>query len=261
MPASAMRSSPVAAERRHGTESSQLLVTWQDPVTRTFYAVGILRRTSRGYAFAYFRRAARIEGFQPLPGFPELDHSYHSPHLFPLFSQRVIHRARPDRARWLNALDLADDADPMDLMARSGGHRHGDGLELLPVPTVADDGATSATFMVHGVRYHPGASEKINLLRTGDRLDLTEAPNNPVDQRALLVSSDGQPLGWVPAPLLDYVHVLWARAPVDVTVVRANPPDLGPHLRLLVRLTGVAPAGYVPFGGPEWALASEPISA
>lgn len=84
-------------------------------------------------------------------------------------------------------------------------------------------------------------------------LTLTPDEGNAVNARALLASADRQPLGWVPDPLLDFVHDLRASGDPLVTVERANGPEVGPHLRLLARIRGNVHPGYEPFSGPEWA--------
>jgi hypothetical protein len=235
----------------HGKPVTRLLVTWQDPTTRTYRPVGILERTAHGYEFAYLRSAASIEGFRPFLGFRRFEHRYRSTTLFPLFAGRVMDPSRPDRPAWLNALALDETATPMEVLAHSGGHRPGDTIELLPLPSAALDGRTACTFLVHGVRHQPGAPERIARLSEGERLSLREDSSNPVNSQALLVIADNdqEPLGWVPDPLVQYVHEVRSNPEHELTVVRANPPDVGPHLQLLVQLRGrVSPAS--PIFGP-----------
>ena len=55
--------------------------------------------------------------------------------------------------------------------------------------------------------------------------------------RALLVTQDGVRLGYVPDPLLDFVHDIIA-TDYELLVERVNPPEAGLHMRLLVRLRG-----------------------
>jgi hypothetical protein len=82
---------------------------------------------------------------------------------------------------------------------------------------------------------------------------LVDDPSNPVNRRAVLVSAvDQVPLGWVPEPLLEYVRQVRDSGDCSLTVVRANGPEVGPRLRLLVRLTGRIPQGYRPFTGTGW---------
>jgi hypothetical protein len=72
----------------------------------------------------------------------------------------------------------------------------------------------------------------------------------------LVLADDERPVGYVPDPLLDHVHAICAHSVPTVTVVRANGPEVGTHLQLLVRLDGQAPCGYAPFAGPGWQAAA-----
>lgn len=146
---------------------------------------------------------------------------------------------RPDRPRWLSSLGLDEDPEVMEILARSGGRRKGDHLELLAVPRVQHDGRTRTSFLVHGVS-HADCSEDIERLAVGDRLELIERPDIPVNTRALVVSCvDGRRLGWVPDPLVEFVRHVRDRG-AELRVLRVNPVELGPYQRLLVELSGRA---------------------
>lgn len=243
------------AERRQDqVATGRLLVTRQDPSTRLYHCVGFVDGDPEGFTFRYLARVRDVVGFRPLLGFPELSRTYHAKSLFPIFSQRVLRTARPDRAAWLEALDLAQDAPELEILARSGGRRAGDTIELLPVPAVNADGRTSTTFLVHGVRHVHDAAARIDALRPGDRLRLVEDSGNPQDPRALLVSA-ASPVGYVPGPLLDYVHAVRRAGGEQIVVVRTNPASVGPHLRLLVQLDGRWEEPEAPFTGPAWETA------
>lgn len=223
----------------------ELLVTWQDPETRRYHAVGLLSRASdETYRFSYLDESSRVPRFRPFLGFSDLERDYTSPHLFPLFAQRVLDEARPDRVTLYEALDLVSTAGPMEFLARSGGRRAGDCIQLLPMPDV-NEGRTSCVFLVHGVRYVPGASDAVDQLKPGQELVLEPEPDNPVDPDAVLVTNDGTRLGWVPNPLLGYVRAVMSSGDARLTVVRANPRELGHHMRLLVRVEGSLPDGFV----------------
>jgi hypothetical protein len=102
----------------------------------------------------------------------------------------------------------------------------------------------SLPFLVHGIRYLTQKERAaIDDLRAGDHLELRGEKDNPVNVRALLVTKDGQRLGYVPDPLLDHVHRI-IESPHQLVVQRVNPVEAGMHMRLLVRLTGqlAAPA-------------------
>lgn len=228
--------SPAAPIR---TAADTLLVTWQDPATRRYHAVGLLEQLSdRSYRFDYLAAAQNLPRFLPFLGFDTLDRTYTSPHLFPLFAQRVLDECRPDRRSLYEALELAPAAQPMEFLARSGGRRAGDTIELLPAPDI-HAGPTSCVFLVHGVRHLDGADGAIERLSPGQELSLSPDPDNPVDTAAVLVTRDGTRLGWVPNPLLHYVSAVMDAGRARLRVVRVNSRELGHHLRLLVRLDGI----------------------
>ncbi|QAY69673.1 HIRAN domain-containing protein [Xylanimonas protaetiae] len=210
-------------------KTDQLLVTRQDPATRRFARVGTLTFDGGTYTFSYDPTAKR-----PLPGLP-MGKTHQSQTLFPIFAERVIDPHRPERFETLEHLGLPREAGPFEVLAVSGGGRTGDTYELTPLPQRGD---VSLPFLVHGVRHlTPGERGAIDLLAPGDRLSLRFEPENPVDDRALLVTQDGGRLGYVPTPLLEYVHEIIKREH-DLIVERVNPAEAGLHMRLLVRLVG-----------------------
>lgn len=228
----------------HLAPSDALLVTWQDVETPRHHAVGLLQRDRDDFfRFRYLTAAQKLPGFRPFLGFSDVNRTYVSSHLFPLFAERILQVGRPDRTALYAALGLVSSASPMDFLSRSGGQRAGDRIQLLPVPTVAAS-HMSCTFLVHGVRYLVGAAEAIDDLIVGQELDLEPQPDNRIDAEAVLVTAHGIRLGWVPGPLLSYVRAAMSTGDAQVHVVRANPRDLGPHLRLLVRLQGSIPLDF-----------------
>lgn len=210
-------------------KTDELLVSRQDPKTRRFTRVGSLTFDGTRYTFEYESQADR-----PLPGLP-LGRVHRSETLFPIFAERVIDPHRPERPATLEQLGLPHDASPFQVLAVSGGGRTGDLYELTPLPT---PGAVNIPFLVHGIRYLTDAERgAIDGLRPGSSLTLQLEPDNPATERALLVTQDGSHLGYVPTPLLEYVHAIMA-SPYELVVERVNPPSAGLHMRLLVRLTG-----------------------
>lgn len=233
---------------------SRLLVTvrYTEDVgaRRPYRHVGFLECHDRHYEFYYCNGVSDQSGFLPLSGFPDVGRRYSSTDMFPLFAERIMSARRPDRADYLQALDLESESEPWEILARSGGRRDGDTIEVTPEPRVEADGATSCLFLVHGVR-HRGqtASDAINRLGAGDELQVRFETTNPVNRNAVLVLDREQiELGYIPDPLLDYAHQVVDSGQYNLMVVRANGPDIGPHLRLLVRLSGHVDPAYVPFG-------------
>lgn len=244
----------------------RLAVAWQHPGTRRITAVGLLTCNESSYAFSYLRSASLVEGFQPFIGFPDLDQRYEAQALFPLFAQRIMRSSRPDFERYREALRL--EAEPSDwaILGRSQGQREGDGIRVFPEPDVDQDGLTTSTFFVSGLRHRMQqdrrVSEALAELAPGDRLTLVDEPTNDQDARALLVAErTGLALAWVPSVLLLHVHAVRSIAPPVLTVAGTNGLDVPPAYRLLVTLDGTVPVGYRPFNGPEWTLASQVAAA
>lgn len=229
----------------------RLLVTQRDPSVPAYRALGFLSQGKDGlFTFAYIQSAVEAPWFIPLPGLSRTDGPYLSPRLFPLFAERVVSPRRPDRPMTLRALDLESDATPFEVLSRSGGRRVEDQIELTPVPVPDARGEVEFDFLVHGVRYtSPEAQACISRLRPGDPLLLQHEPSNAFNPLARLVLRGGLTLGYVPDPLVSTVHHL---RNLHAAVLRANGPEVGFHMRLLVRLNGIV-GGAAPFTGPEWA--------
>lgn len=219
----------------------RLLVTRQDPDDRTYHKVGVLQRAEDEYLFTYVPQDQRPAGFMPLPGLPDTSGTLRSPVLFAAFSQRLMSPRRPDYRASMDALgllDVQDVAAPIEVLARSGGRRAGDLLEIVEIPQVGPGGQVELTFLVHGVRYQGEAAARvIDELDPGDELRLEPEPHNERDPDAIVVMDDGTPLGYVPMPLCETVHDVMS-GDYSLRVDRANPRELGFHLRLLVTLRG-----------------------
>ena len=216
----------------------RLKVTWQDPKNRRYHQVGWLIQYADGsYGYEYLPTARSLQRFHPFLGFRDLERTYRSGQLFPFFAQRLLSPHRSDLPRLLSALafDVAEPVEPVEFLARSGGRRGGDTVELLPEPVTEADGSTCWLFLVHGLRHLQGAGQVIDDLQPGDILGIQPQPDNPVNPRAMLVTRHGQALGWVPDPLLGDLRDI---SDPHLEVVRANSAALGHHLRLLVKVSG-----------------------
>lgn len=242
-----MPDSRVAAPR-----PTRLLVTRQDPDSRRYTAVGFLSEgEDHKFRFDYLREAVQSAGFRPLPGLNHTEKSYLSDRLFPIFAERIMSSKRPDRGATLNALGLGLDAAPFEVLARGGGRRVGDTIELTPAPVPGSPGQLTIPFLVHGIRYVDAtAGDVVERLTAGSTLRLMPEPGNEVNEKALIVADGaGRKLGYVPDPLLDVVEQLVDRR---IDVARVNSLALGFHLRLLVMLHGRLAPGCRAFSGSQW---------
>jgi hypothetical protein len=235
----------------------RMAVAWQHPDERSVRPVGILQYDGTTHEFFYLRTVSKVKDFRPFLNFPDLSQVYRSTSLFPMFSQRVMSHRRPDYTKYLRQLDLADTATPWEQLARTEGKLASDTIQLMPAPEVDGDGRTRSQFLVAGIRHQIKDEHQRNLilsrLRKGDELRLVDEPDNPVNSRAILVSTrERVALGWVPNMLLDYVHDVRNGGPFSVEVTHVNGPDAPNHMRLLVMIEGQLERGYRPFAGPEW---------
>jgi hypothetical protein len=195
----------------------------------------------------------------------DLERTYRSCELFPLFRNRLLTRSRPEYAQLLEWLGLpADHADPVHLLGLTEGRRKTDELAILPCPTAAADGMYRIKFLAHGIRHLPPATvEGVGALRSGDPLYLMLDEQNEHDGNAVCIRT-GDPVslvGYCPRYLAaDFRSLLQQDAPsVRVRVDRVN-PDAPSQLRLLCRLETRWPAGFQPCSGDEFQpiRASEP---
>lgn len=222
--------------------------------------IGLLEDLGGMYRFRYVATVLELADFRPLIGFPSLHRTYAAGRLFPFFAQRVLQPDRPDFSEYVQLLKLPVTASPWELLARSGGTRKGDHYELLAEPRVDDDGRTSTTFFVRGLRFAPrgpaSTEARLTSLRMGDALTLRPEPMNVVNPHAQLVgTSDDFPLGWVPDLLLPLLQAA-SMAP-HLAVAALNSPPAPWHLRLLATLEARLTPGYRLFDRRAWT----PISA
>lgn len=106
-----------------------LFMAWQDTArSRLWLPVARLDAdvAKPSYRFRYIRgaeRARREAGFPLLMEFPEIERDYRSRQLFPVFRNRVLNPRRPEREQHLRGMNLTPDADPIEILATSGGRR------------------------------------------------------------------------------------------------------------------------------------------
>jgi hypothetical protein len=238
------------------TADRALFVTWLDPDRRSIMPVARLvhhgGREGDLYEFRYIRGAleATERGFQPFIAFPELDRVYRSRSLFPFFANRVMPTTRPDYMEYVEVLGLdPTEADSIAILGRSGGRRETDRIEVVPTPTRDETGAYTTYFLLRGVRYIPGAEERIARLSSGERLFwMLDAQNESNPGAVALRSADKCLLGYIPDYLVTDAATFIAReVPMNVYTERVNRPPAPLHHRVLCRLEARWPDDFVPF--------------
>ena len=241
-----------------------LFLSWFDPETRQWFPIGRLDveefDEGRVYRYSYTggaRLAAEQAGFRPLVSFPDLDGVYTDSEIFPLFANRVMPRSRPDFPEFIEWMSMAEDeADPVGILARSGGRRATDTLEVFPAPDQDEDGWHHLLFFVHGLRHQtPAAQDRAGSLQQGERLLVQADLQNPRDFHALTLRTDERfpgdmhTLGYLPRYLAHDIapFLMEHRDAVEVTVERVNESPAPVNFRLMCRLRARWPEGEAPF--------------
>lgn len=237
-----------------------LFVSWRSPSTRTIHPVGrIAYYPDRGlYEFAYIRafEMARRQGFLPFLEFPDPSRVYLSGKPFPLLANRLMPPSRPEYRGFLASLGLPESAHPMHILARTGGERKTDQIELFPAPAPDTTGCYSTHCLVRAVRYmpQPGTEERIAKLATDEKLFIMWDVQNPVDPQAVTVrTEDYHTVGFLPAYLTgDVWRLKEGCGSFAVYVDRVNPPPAEVHHRLLVRVSACWPPDFRPFADDKY---------
>lgn len=231
-----------------------LFMAWQDTArSRLWFPVARLDAdVSRPlYRFRYIRgaeRARREAGFPLLMEFPEIERDYRSSQLFPVFRNRVLNPRRPEREQHLRGMDLSPDADPIEILATSGGRRVTDAYEVFPKLAKGPDGSFSCRFFLHGWRHvNHAAQERLEALDAAERLYVTLELTNPRDRVAVQIqTTDYHVIGWAPRYLVGDLAAAMAEGPSDYSarVVRVNRTDASaplpvfPSERVLIEMCG-----------------------
>jgi hypothetical protein len=235
-----------------------LFVAWQDPGSRRWLPVGRLTFENGVYRFVYTRGAKESKNFTPFGRMVNLDTTYVSEALFPLFANRVLPKSRPEYQDYLRWLGLsATKHDELEVLARTGGLRGTDTLEMIPCPEPTKNNSYEVFFFSHGLRHLiPENQARINLLEHDELLFLMRDVQNPHDSMALLMRTNDPMsiVGYCPryysgefTRLIEMV----GKENVKVTVEQTN-PDAPSQLRLLCKLSAPWPANFSPCSKDEF---------
>jgi hypothetical protein len=243
-----------------------LFIAWQDPNSRSWYPVARLTYENGKYAFAYTRGARdaqALKSFRPFGRMTDLGTVYLSTKLFPLFANRVLNESRPEYPDYLRWLGLPLEApNELEVLARSGGLRATDTLEVFPCPEPTQNREYVVYFFTRGIRHLvPENQKRIADLKIGDRLYLMKDVQNAFDPTAIMLRS-GDPVanvGYCPqyfsqefTRLLDVLGC----DTVKVAVERVN-LDAPTQFRLLCKLSAPWPRDFTPCSMDQFQLLSD----
>jgi len=225
-----------------------LLVIWSAPSDGGRHVVGHLARRRAGSMFHFWYEddlsAAVSKGFTFLPAFPEhrrIDAPYEARYLFATFADRVPSAQRADAARMLASWGVEHPDDQFEVLAKSGGLRATDRIELAEYRGADDPLVEPLEFRVAGMKHVSPDSR--GALVVGAMLGFEREPSNPHDPSATIVArtADGIRAGYVPR---------------QYSAMIANLLDLG------VALDAVAVRELVlPDDAPRWVVRASRASA
>lgn len=222
--------------------NEKVFLAWQNTQSRKWTVVGQLTNNGSEYIFNYTNGAKTTEMFMPFPGMPDLNKTYHSEVLFPLFKNRLLSNSRPEYPNFIKWLGLNHDTpSPLQVLGRSGGIRTTDNLQTFCDATFNEQGNAELFFFAHGLRHlSPNANERVSTLSVGDDLKLALDVQNPKDTHAVLILAEHptETLGYVPQYLCKLVHSHLISNPNAVSVkVEQVSPEAPIKYRLMCKLT------------------------
>jgi hypothetical protein len=203
------------------------------------------------YRLVYTKGAQRLKNFNGLGRMSQLDKEYVSSEIFPLLANRVLPKNRPEHREYLSWLGLSEsDHDELEELARTGGLRATDSIELIPCPEPTDDEMYEVYFFSRGLSHFlPEHVKRVNELSPGDTLYMMKDFQNERDPRAMLLRTLD------PISLVGYAPMYYAQdfgflaeagaAPtaIRIQVDRVN-PDAPLQYRLLCRMTTPWPKSF-----------------
>jgi hypothetical protein len=239
-------------------EMKALFIGLPEPKSGRWVSVGRLTHEDNVYRFVYTRGAKESKGFTPFGRMVDLDAAYVSDVLFPLFANRVLPKSRPEYQDYLRWLGLSEqNHDELEELARTGGLRATDALEMFPCPEPTQNNSYEVFFFSHGLRHLiPENQACVNTLKAGEKLFLARDIQNPHDANALLMrTNDPMSLvGYCPryysAEFTRLVDAVGADK-VEVVVEQVN-PDAPSQLRMLCKLTAPWPPNFSPCARDEF---------
>ena len=226
-------------------EHNSAYLAWQSSDTRSWHIVGLLKERDTGYSFNYTKGALVPEKFIPFSGMEELNKTYISEMLFPLFKNRILSSKRPEYPNFLKWIKLdSAKATAINVLSRSGGLRSTDMLQVFKRLEIDEQGNFEQYFFAHGLSHLPAtASNRVSQLQPEDTLKLCLDVQNKYDKNAVLIRADNPAaiIGFCPRYLnKDITRLLTVykdKASITVTV-KSLCNEAPAHYRLMCKLRG-----------------------
>lgn len=228
--------------------SNSVYVAWQAPDTRDWHVVGSLQERNAGYVFNYTKGALSSSKFTKFSGMNDVSETYVSEDLFPLFKNRLLSPKRPEYPRFMSWLGLDNEhAKPIDILARTGGLRSTDNLQIFKKIELNEDGSFEHFFFLHGLGYlSESANRRVSELEPGEVLKLSLDLQNDYDPEAVVVRADkpAEIVGYCPRYFAKVIKSMLNSDPKSISLAVEKISNDAPHnYRLLCKISGhVVPA-------------------
>lgn len=239
--------------------AKSLFVAWQDQETREYLPVGklVFSELSPAYCFYYLQgvQKALDRGFSLFSEFEDKNQMYYSNSLFSVFANRVMNKSRPDYKKYLHRLGLSANATDFEILARSGGRRSTDSIELYVEPYRDENDCFASHFLVHGVQYLPVESQRrTEKLLPDEELLLMWDLQNTADRTALALRTiDRYIVGYLPRYLLgDSWALLGECGWLSIRVSHVNQSPAPIQQRLLCELQACWPDNFEPCSDEQY---------
>jgi HIRAN domain len=230
----------------------KLILAWRTHHTKEWAPVGKISWSNDEYRFEYTECAKEFYksgSFETFANLEDINNTYDSKEIFPFLKNRLLQKSRPEYKSYQSWLDLApEDNNPLNELARSGGIRATDDLQLYPYP-VEKAGNYEVLFFSHGIRHIPNTYlNRINALKHDDRLYIMRDIQNEYDPNALVLRTEKpiETVGYVPRFFAyDFNSLIDINGPENVIVrVQKVNNDSPTQFRLLCKLTTTWPEEF-----------------
>lgn len=224
-------------------EHNSVYIAWQEPDTKEWHVIGMLKQSPEGYTFDYTVGAQASTKFIPFSGMDNLEKTYISSELFPLFKNRLLSKNRPEYPRFIKWLGLTEnDVTPISILGRSGALRGTDTLQMFNRIEVKPDGSFEHVFFAHGLSHlSKSALDRVLTLKNGDPLYLSLDFQNSFDGNAIIIRANkpAEIVGYCPRYFTKYIGESLRKNSSNISIYVAALSKSAPaNYQLMCKLKG-----------------------
>ncbi|ORU91328.1 MAG: hypothetical protein A6F72_01905 [Cycloclasticus sp. symbiont of Poecilosclerida sp. N] len=235
----------------------ELILSWQATKNEQWFPVGRFAKQSNVYSFVYTKGAkkAKENGFIGLASMQNFDTKYYYEDVFPLLKNRILNKSRPDRDEFLKWLEIESEDSDFEELAKTGGIKATDNLQLFPVP-IKENNRYTVSFFAQGISHLTRKTQlRIEQLKKGEKLYFCADLENPQDKNAHLLRTDDpvEMVGYCPKHFAKDFKRLFdlSKESFNIEVQRVN-KDAPEQLRLLCKINCDWHSDFSPFSEPEF---------